>query len=491
MENPPRQRPTSLNAAFDPGNLARLVLLICLGFAQGIAAAQTTPRDYAISPPPVRYSADGGSAIVTFTVTNQGGDAAEVSRIVITENQSKSIAYTETLPPLAAGQAQSFSIPLPLRDLPEGDVFFRIEAGIDAYELAGSPIARNNEQLFRINKAAAPETAGAPTPAQPRFDFYLPIVNLGINFHPDGIQLNDSRYSSSGILASAGLLAAALFCLWLLSIVLRLIFRRPPEFDVWQPPYAPDNWHDPNSAPGRRHSWQFHAQNSALSAPNAPDQLMVIKRLLDKRGVVLGAWKIKAMRTVQYDVYGRINRTEALMPRKVINQLNRVIGRAPSYDNQELQQAVAPIARRICSYTLSPVEKQNLMLPIALEIRFEGQTDEIRIQFELYQYRDSAWHLIDHWAPAFGQVGEHVPEQFTFSLNGQLSGESRREFKGRLREDLTQLLAGLFDQHQLENGAHPPASDASGRKQAFANEEKAGYSSTLDDETDPNTMPKH
>ena len=53
-------------------------------------------------------------------------------------------------------------------------------------------------------------------------------------------------------LRALGTIALSLFCLWLLSLILRLIFRRPPRFDVWQPPYAQPNWQDPNSEMGRR-----------------------------------------------------------------------------------------------------------------------------------------------------------------------------------------------------------------------------------------------
>jgi hypothetical protein len=460
-----------------------------------MSVAQAAPRDYSISPPPVRYSPDGRTAVVSFTVNNQGGDAAESSLIIITENQSGRIETREILPPLAAGQAQSFSIELPLADYPDGDLFFKIEAGIDDYELAGSPIARDNTQLFRINKAAALEGAGggrSPETSRPErsaFGIFIPIVNLGINFLDDGIQLNDNRYSSKQIIGALGLLAVALFCLWLLSLILRLIFRRPPKFDVWQPPYAANNWQAPNSALGRRQSWQFHAQNSIIAAPGAPEQATVVKRLLDKRGVVLGGWRIKAVRTVQYDVYGRINRTEVAMPHKIISMLNRVARRAPSYTSQELHKAMLPIARRLSKQALAPIEKQNLMLPIALEIRFEGMADDIRILFELYQYRDSAWQLIDQWEPELGQFGSHVPEQFSFTLNGQLPGESQSELKKRLREDVAQVLASLFYHHPVADNDNPVAGNAVSLNDLLQSPKEPWGASELDDETGPSSPP--
>lgn len=451
MKKPQQHRWTGKSDAFDLGAMASFALLIYLWLCPLATFAQATPRDYSVAPPRVTYSPDGAVAVVSFSISNQGGDATEPSRILISEYQTGREHWNEPLPPLGAGQAQDFAIQLPLADLnADGIISFKIEAGIDAFELANSPIARDNSQLFHIDRSAAGGDSGSSEGDRPTgatYQVFIPIVNLGVNFLDDGIQLNDNRYSGGDILRFLGLLAVALFCLWLLSLILRLIFRRPPRFDIWQPPYAVNNWHDPNPASERRQSWQFHAQNSAIPKPSAPDQVAVVKRLLDKRGVILGSWNVKAMRTVQYDVYGRINRTEALMPRKIINQLNRVFRHAPNYAHDELHEAISPIAKRMSKYALAPVEKQNLMLPLALDIRFEGVTDEVLIQFELFQYRDSAWHLIDQWEPEFGQVGEHVPEHFTFSLNGQLSGESKGEFKTRLRDDIMELLAGLFYQN--------------------------------------------
>ena len=381
MENPQSHRWTVKSAAIEFSALARFALLICLWLVAHHGAAQAAPRDYSISPPRVNYTSDGKVAVVSFTVSNQGGDATGPSQIIVSEYQSGRVETIEQLPPLGAGQERNFSIQLPLAKLSaDGIISFKIEAGIDEFELANSPIARDNSQLFHIDRSGAAEADGnnrsseSATAAERTFDLYIPIVDVGIFFLEDGIQLNDSRYSGGDILRAIGTLALALFCLWLLSLILRLVFRRPPRFDVWQPPYAVNNWHDPNSALGRRQSWQFHAQNSTIAAPTSPNQVTVVKRLLGKRGVILGSWKIIAMRTVQYDIYGRINRTEVIMPQKIISQLNRVLRRAPNYDNHELHKGLSPIAKSLSKYALGPVEKQNLMLPFALDIRFEGVT---------------------------------------------------------------------------------------------------------------------
>lgn len=428
-----------------------MILVLLSAFA---AAGQTQPRDYAITVDAVSYSAD--AAVISFTVSNQGGDALGASEIVISEYQTGRVVTSENLPALAADESRSFSLPLPLAELPADNVSIQIQAGIDEFELEGSPIARNNIQLFLINHADAglasggsAGSRGSSTPS-PSYDLFVPLLNLGVNFQAEGIEVNGRSYSNADLLIFAGMTLAALFCLWLLSLILRLIFRRPPKFDTWQPPYAVNNWHDPNSALGRRQSWQFHAQSSAITAAGAPDQVTVIKRLLSRDGAILGGWSINAIRTVQYDIYGRISRTEVVMPRKLNKQLNRIIKRAPGLDSVALRKALAPVSRRLGKAALAAIEKQNRSLPLAMDMRLEGLQDEVRILFELYQYRNDAWHLIDKWEPEMGQIGARIPEHFTFTLNGQLPGENYREYKTRLRADITGLLAGML--HQQQNG---------------------------------------
>lgn len=443
-----------------------------------VAIAQDEPRDYAISTPLVSYAPDGETAIVTLTVTNQGGDALEVSKITIADNASGRIETSVDLPALPAGEVYPFSGELALDQFPEGDIFLKVEVGIDQYELAGSPIARNNSQLFRINVAEARDSA-------PEYDFVVPLLNLGIKFLADGIQVNDSVFSGTQLLVGALVLVLALVLLWFLSLILRLIFRRTPSFDVWQPPYIVEEYYDPNSTQGRRQSWQYHAQSSAINVPCTPDHLVAIKRLVDAEGHALGSWTIKAIRSEQYDIYGRISRTEAIMPGKIVKQLNKIAGRSSEMDNQQLNKALQPIANRMSKAALRRIEKQNRSLPIALDMRFEGLADASRIVFELYQCRNTAWHLIDQWIPELGLIGSRIPEQFTYSLNGMLPGESYREFKARIPQELTHLLGGLLYHHQAtaEAGASPPAY---GQNVASSSESKLDV--PADDTTEANNV---
>ena len=433
-----------------------IVGIVCYG--------QAAPRNYAITPPRVSYSADAAQAIIRFDISNRGGAAQADSRIVVTEHLSGSTALDENLPTLAADESRSFELCLPLAELPGDDVFFRIQAGIDEFELAGSQIARDNEQLFRVSKAQASGgtgvcAGGSSAPGQP-FSLTIPLINARIVFLGDSLEVNGSRIGTvATLLAALAFLALLTFCLWLLSLALRLLFRQPPKFDTWQPPYAHNNWYDINSTLGRRQSWQYHAQNNLLGDATAPNQLVLLKHLLGRQKQIMGGWRVKAMRSMQYDIYGRISRTEVLMPRGVIDGLSKLLRRAPTLDEEALRKAAQPLAKRISRCALAPIEKQNLPLPIALEMRFEGENGEARILFELFQYRGEDWQLLDAWEPDLGQTGARIPEQYAFTLNGQLPGEEARDFKRRLREDVTALLLRMVTQTPVETLDEPQTED--------------------------------
>ncbi len=423
-------------------------------------AQQTAQRDYAVKQlEAVSYAEDGSTATVTLTVTNEGGDAVEAAQINIAQRSDGRIIHSETLRPLAANEEATFNVAVNLADFPVGDHAFTAEVGIDQYELAGSAVAANNSLLFTVNvtedmKAAGSRPGAAANPAA--YDLWLPLVNVGIKILADGIQLNDNFYTLPQLLIGLTLVAVGLFLFWLLGLILRLLLYPTPKFGAWHPPYAVNAWHDPDSTAGRRQSWQQHAQNSAIAAPCSPDHVAVLKRLLDMEGLVLGGWNIKAIRTVQYDMYGHINRTEAVMSAGLTRRLNKIARRARQHDQQQLRHALQPIARQLRRAALKPVSRQNRMLPMALDIRFEGKHGEVRVVFELHQCRGDAWHLIDQWEPEFGMIGASIAESFTYTLNGLLPGETYKAYKHRLQEDAVRLLGSLLHQHQADEPQDQP-----------------------------------
>jgi len=233
-----------------------------------------------------------------------------------------------------------------------------------------------------------------------------------------------------------------------MSLILRLLFNRKPVFGTWTPPYAQQPYYDPNSTMGRRNSWQTHAQNGTIFETCSQNNVVALKRLLDMEGEILGEWTIKSIRTVQYDMYGRISRTEVIMPSKVVKKLNKVAQRSQNYDNPKLKKAVHPIAKDIAKHASKPINKKSAILPIAMDFRFEGKHGEVRIVFELYQCRNHGWHLIDQWEPEMAIVGHKIIESYTYTLNGQLGGETYKEYKKRLVDDVAWLLGGMLYRHQ-------------------------------------------
>lgn len=436
-----------------------LILIIISGLVGGVIA-QTTPRDYGLSEPSVSYSTDYTMAKVEVTITNLGGDASQISDVKIISSGDARVLETLELTPLAAGETVKIKFELPLTDLAIGDTFFIIEAGIDQFELAGSPIASNNRGIVTITKPdtatigdiSAPQTT---TDTSSPYDFVIPLVNLGITLNDTTLQINQDTYLIRDILMGIGAIIVGLILLWFLVVILRLLFRRKPTFGTWQPPYAYHKYNDPNSPMGRRQGWQTHAQNSTIFDACTPDHIVAIKHLLDTDGNPINGWAVKAMRTIQYDMYGRIDHTEAIMSKKILKQLNKTINQASTLDDAILSKKFTSIAKHIAKLAHKPIKKKSAMLPIALDIRFEGAHDDVQIIFELYQCQQDEWRQLDRWEPELLAMGDTITENYTYTLNGQLPGETPKTFRKRLIEDIAWILAGmLYQQQDVDNTAN-------------------------------------
>lgn len=421
------------------------------------AMAQTSPRNYALSTPTVSYSEDNTTFTVEFTVTNKGGTATDSAAINIVQDGIGLIEASDTLPPLAENEVVTVAFEFLMADFEAGNKFFAVEVGIDQFELAGSRIAIDNRALF---SATIPENATTITPevtpvAESEFDFVIPVIEVGIKRLDEGIQVNQDVYTNEQILIGVAGVTVGLVLLWFFTLILRLLFRRPPTFGTWQPPYAMNTYHDPSSTLGRRQGWQTHAQNGTIFEACSQNNVIALKRLTDIEGNILGTWDIKSMRTVQYDMYGRINRTEVIMSSKLLKKLNKVAHRAQKYDNEKLRKAVQPIAKSISKQASKPINKKSAILPIALDMRFEGKHGEVRIMFELYQCRNGAWHVIDQWEPEMAIIGHKIIENYTYTLNGQLPGEAYKAYKKRLVDDIAWILSGMLYHHQQPEDPTP------------------------------------
>jgi hypothetical protein len=239
-------------------------------------------------------------------------------------------------------------------------------------------------------------------------------------------------------LAVAMLLLALI--LWLIA---RMLFRRKPSFGNWQPPYATMPSMDPNSTYGRRQLWQQHAQNNALPLPCKDGSIQARKVLLGRDGYYLSGWKIKAARLTQYDMYGRVSRSQVLAPPGMVRRLNGIARRSATLERDRIERRVRPTANRLAKQFRKKVSKRSAMLPVALDVRLQGSHGEVRILFELYQCQRGQQQQIDAWEPEMIVVGKTIQESYTFTIAGQ-TGETFYEFRKRLKTDLTRVLADML-----------------------------------------------
>jgi hypothetical protein len=417
-------------------------------------SAQSAPRNYVVSIPNSGYtfSDDKTQFTLEISVTNRGGDALSET-VVELLGPNNTILNTDDdtniLQPLQQNETVRLQFPFATRDFAPGSTqIFRIEVGIDLYELAGTAIAEDNTALISVpipeNLPPATATPAETPPTTNTSDNPNPLSNLAlpqIEFGADGsLIVNGTLYERNQILLAAGAVVFAVLLIWLLLTVVRLIFRRPARFPVWQPAYAMMPTMDPNSTIGRRQGWQQHAQNGTILAAATEGNLHPIKLLLSQDGLYMKQWRITALRLGQYDSYGRVGRSETLADAKVLNRLNRVLAQHDKLDNNKLSRKLRPIARRLVKQFRSKVGKRNLYLPVALDMRFDGKPNQIRIVFELYQCSQQAWHRLDRWEPTMAIVGSKLLENYTYTVHGMSGGETAREFFARLPEDVEWLL---------------------------------------------------
>ena len=235
-----------------------------------------------------------------------------------------------------------------------------------------------------------------------------------------------------------------LMIFWFVSIVVRALFSRPPRFGIWQPPYGMIPVYDQNTIEGRRQGWQQVAQNGLLLAPPTEGNIHPVKLLMSADGTNLDNWKVTAMRLSQYDVYGRIARTQVIADRKWVKRMNKVLKKRNSIDEAKLQKMVRPITGAMVKQFTKKVKNKTAFLPVAFDIRWEGKHGDVRIIFELYQFSERAWYRIDQWDPMMQVVSRSMQENYTFTIHGKENAEKMRDFRDRLRDDLIWLLLESF-----------------------------------------------
>ena len=452
-------------------SLSHALLMILLLLALP-AAAQTNPRDYAITNVNFLFSPDRAQFTLSIDIQNRGGEGTPETPLRVDPLRDSRVIAVAIGPPLARGASDNYTFTFNTVDFADASILLvQVEVGLDAFELPRSPIAENN-----VRQISVPIPTDIPTPQPGVAPTSAPIVDVeDVGEAPAAeapfvvfAQNEDGTYTilntvvtSEQALVGAGTLLALLLLLWLITVILRLIFQRPATLSTWQPPYASGPYYDPNSLQARRFGWQMHAQNSLLLAPPIEGNLYAIKRLQGLDGAPFANWKLKGARLSQYDSYGRVARSQTLIDGRTLKRLQNVLRQRKPLDDAALQKRLRPVARQMVQRLRKNIHQKNAFLPVALDLRLEGKHGDIRIFFELYQCRAGAWYRIDQWEPELLLLGRSIEENFTYTLNGMGSGETYKAFLERLQQDLIWLLTETA-RHPLppqptETGSHARA----------------------------------
>jgi len=429
-----------------------LLIIILLAIAAGFIQAQAQPpRDYTVTNIDYEFADDHNRFTLSFTVLNQGGDAPTTAPVVVRllTEEGRELLQDE-IRPLAAGETLLLQLPFDVTLFPANSrQSISVSVGLDSYELAGSALAQDNTQAIIVPipaRGAAPPAQAAATAAPestaPNTDRSAPATEAApiVSFEANGVALAGRQFDHTQVALAAVIFVAAVVLLWLLSLILRLIFRRPPRFPTWQPPYSLITGFDQHSVEGRRQAWQQHAQNGLILTPPTEGNLAPVKLLLSSNDENLQNWKVTTMRLSQYDSYGRIARSQMIAPHKWVRRLNRAIRKAPDVETDQLYKIVQPVAAGLVKEFKKQINDKNAFLPVAFDMRLEGAHGDVRIMFELYQCRQRSWFRIDEWEPAMIFVNTTLHENYTYTIHGRQNNEKLRDYYKRLSDDLTWLL---------------------------------------------------
>lgn len=421
------------------------------------AAAQTPQPSYRLRPNgPGTIS--GSDVVVSVTILNTGSPATQTSAVTVSDARTSEELAREQVPPLASNEDRVILLSFPIASLENagGSVSLLVRLVPDS---AGEILAANdgrtsvslpapgtpNETAATAippnpNATAVPPLAITPVPAFSTFQ--LPFLEQ-TRFPIPGTDLELDLENPLHIGLLIGLAGILLIFVWMFTVILRLLFQQPPTMSAWQPPYALMPVLDPNSSAGRRQLWQPHAQNDALVGPCAPDNYHIRKLVLGTDGATLAGWHVTGLRLSQYDMYGRVTRSQVIAPASLVRQLDRLARRGPKLDTERATRAARPIAARLVRTLAGRLSKQNAMLALALDVRLRGTHGDVRILFELYGCNAAGWMMVDQWEPEVIVMNGSILENFTYTLYGKRPDETMKQFRKRLFEEIARGLGEM------------------------------------------------
>jgi len=431
-------------------NISRIgfALWVMLSVA-GLVAAQEAPPDYSVRSIRYEFSENGTRVTVIFDVLNNGGAAGVAATARLLDGSGR--PFTEApIAPLAQFESAPVRLEFPtylFQDNAGESVSLTATVGIPEIEQPSSPnVGDNNARIsvpIPILDVVVPsefDTAEAQT--APPNEITLESVLSGIPINVFGAAI-DSRVLIAGGLVVFGIL---LVVVWIVVAILRALFTRPLVFPTWQPPYSANTYLDPNSLPGRRALWQPHAGSDLLPMPCQQGSFAARKLLIGAQGAKLGGWRVTGLRLNQYDMYGRVTRSQVIAEPRWVKRLDNAARASGKLNVARAEGKIRPIAGRMIRDLKKRVHKRSAMLPIAMDVRFNGRHGDVRIVFELHQCDGSAYIPVDTWEPQMVVTtsGGMIRENVTYTLFGQREDEKSRAYYQRLRTDMTRTLAHLF-----------------------------------------------
>ena len=414
-----------------------VIIVLCFGFVVS-AQDDNLPPDYRVSTTTDPIEITDDEVIVTVTIFNSGADSTVQTVAELSDIRAGSVLATQDIPPLTSGQ----SLPITLRFnwagfTPETNLTLWVT--VDSDNLNGetnSTLFNNNTTLPLITfPSAEPDSTEGlqEVDGTESTIITVPVIDTQID--------TGDRDQMVVVLA---ILALVVIMTIILLLIVRVLTRRRPTFGNWHPPYATMPPMDPNSSYGRRQLWQQHAQNNTVPSTSVDGSVHARKLLLGMDGYYLSGWKISALRLTQYDMYGRVARSEVLATSRQIKGLNRVARKIENLTEEQITRRVRWIARQLAKELKDKIRKRSAVLAIALDVRLEGVHGEVRIIFELYQYGNQRFQQIDQWEPEMQVTSRTIYEAYTYTLYGQTGAETYKEFRGRLVDDIVGALTVMF-----------------------------------------------
>ncbi len=422
----------------------RIAIFILLLFPLTLNAQDDEPPvpDYRVSTTSSPVTITDTEIVISVVVYNSGGDATTQTTLELSDIRRGDVLTSETLVPIDSGSNTPIELRLDVAQFEPGEEL-TLWVTVDSDNLndeVNATLFNNNATLplITIPQSTTSSDSDDDSPTSTSETDTNSIITIPI------LETEIDTSDRDQMLIVAGILASILIITIILLLIVRTLTRRAPPFGNWQPPYATMPPMDPNSTFGRRQMWQQHAQNNTLPPPSSEHSVFARKLLMGMDGYYLSGWKFAALRLTQYDMYGRVSRSEVLAQKSQLKRLNAIARKADTYSAEQIRKRVKGISKRLAKEIRSKIRKRSALLPIALDVRLNGTHGEGRIIFELYQQAAQGFQQIDQWEPEMTVVSHTIHETYTFTISGQTPTETYNQFKKRLADDFAGALTVLF-----------------------------------------------